>query len=105
MHVSHVRAQVIQDGKSILLTQLLVTGIVLQEWAQISVLLCPNCIQLSPLLMGTGEVIPLGAIKLITICVHSHAGTLINDYLCDVAGPSVVKSEFSWRAHRDPIVT
>jgi hypothetical protein len=55
--------------------------------------------------MGIGEVIPLGAIKLITISVHSHAGALINDYLWDVAGPSVVKPEISWRAHHDQIVT
>ena len=55
--------------------------------------------------MGAGEVIPLGAVKLITISVHSHAGTLINDYLCNVAGPSVVNSEISWRAHLDQIVT
>jgi hypothetical protein len=36
---------------------------------------------LSPLLMRTGEVVPLGAVKLITFSIHSHASTLMNDCL------------------------
>jgi hypothetical protein len=58
----------------------------------------------SPMLMSTGEVVPLGAVKLINISIHSLASTLINDYLYDVASPSVIKSEISWRAHHDQIV-
>jgi hypothetical protein len=57
------------------------------------------------MLMGTGEVVPLGAVKLINISAHNLASTLINDYLCDVAGPSIVKSEISWRVHHDQKVT
>jgi hypothetical protein len=72
--------------------------------ADFCLLLCPDCIHLSPMLMGTGEVVPLGAVKHVSISVHSLASTLINDYLYDVASPSVVRSEISRRAHHDQIL-
>lgn len=58
-----------------------VSGIVFQERAHFSLLLCPDCIDRSPMLLGTGELVPLGAVKLITGSVHSYASTLIYDYL------------------------
>jgi len=77
-YMSHVLGQFIQDGKSILLTQLL--GLYSRNGHWFLSVTMSRLYSAFTMLMGTGEVIHLGTVKLITISVHNHASTLINDY-------------------------